>query len=116
MEKQYKEQVIEFLESVNRLNKFKKLKQDDTIDNSFSVKLKVSCYNELNLMISALLKASIILLNDDARSQASFSFNEADNNVMNLLEIALQLLPEEEMELLDDLHKIHLQTNTTLNG
>lgn len=43
------------------------------------------------------------------RSQACFSFNEADNNVMTLLEIALQLLPEEEMEVLDDLHKIYLE-------
>jgi hypothetical protein len=30
---------------------------------------------------------------------------------MTLLEIALQLLPEEEMELLDDLHKIHLKAD-----
>lgn len=111
MEIQHTKQVTEFLESMNRINKFKKLKQENISDNSFSVKLKVSCYNELNLMVSSLLKASIILLNDDARSQASFSFNEADNNVMNLLEIALQLLPEEEMELLDDLHKVYLESN-----
>ena len=28
---------------------------------------------------------------------------------MTLLEIALQLLPEEEMELLDELHKLNLK-------
>ena len=111
MEIKHKEKVSEFLESMNRINKFKKLNSENNCDDSFSVKLKVSCYNELNMMISSLLKASIILLNDDARSQATFSFNEADNNVMNLLEIALQLLPEEEMEILDDLHRIHLQAN-----
>ncbi|MEZ0130624.1 hypothetical protein AB9T88_13020 [Flavobacterium sp. LBUM151] len=108
MEIQQKEQVIEFLESMKRLNKFNKLKPVNNSDNSFSVNLKVSGYNELNLMVSSLLKASIILLNYDARSQACFSFNEADNNVMTLLEIALQLLPEDEMEVLDDLHKICL--------
>ncbi|WP_264536813.1 hypothetical protein [Flavobacterium sp. N1736] len=112
MEKKHTEQVTEFLESMKRIDKFKKLKQENSSNNSFSVKLNVSSYNELNLMVSSLLKASIILLNDDARSQATFSFNEADNNVMTLLEIALQLLPEEEMELLDDLHKIHLQSAT----
>jgi len=111
MEIKHKEKVTQFLESMNRINKFKKLNSENNSDNSFSVKLKVSCYNELNMMVSSLLKASIILLNDDARSQATFSFNEADNNVMNLLEIALQLLPEDEMELLDDLHRIHLQAN-----
>jgi hypothetical protein len=111
MEAKHTEEVTAFLESMNRINKFKKLKPDSASKNSFNVELKVSCYNELNLMVSSLLKASIILLNDDARSQANFPFNEADNNVMNLLEIALQLLPEEEMELLDDLHKIHLNSN-----
>jgi len=109
MEIQHKEKVAEFLESMKRIDKFKKLKSENNSDNSFSVKLKVSGYNELNLMVSSLLKASIVLLNDDARSQAYFSFNEADNNVMTLLEIALQLLPEDEVEVLDDLHKIHLQ-------
>ena len=108
MEIQHKEKVTEFLESMQRINKFKKLKPENN-NNSFSVNLKVSGYNELNLMVSSLLKASIILLNDDARSQACFPFNEADNNVMTLLEIALQLLPEDEMEVLDDLHKICLQ-------
>jgi beta-glucosidase-like glycosyl hydrolase len=109
MQKQHKQQVTEFLESMQRMNKFKKLKSENNSANSFSVKLKVSGYNELNLMVSSLLKASIVLLNDDARSQACFPFNEAHNNVLTLLEIALQLLPEDEMEVLDDLHKIYLQ-------
>ena len=109
MEIQHTEKVTEFLESMQRMNKFKKLKSENNSDNSFSVELKVSGYNELNLIVSSLLKASIILLNDDARSQACFPFNEADHNVMTLLEIALQLLPEDEMEVLDDLHTICLQ-------
>lgn len=109
MEIEHKKQVTEFLESMKRLNKFKKLKSENNSDNSLSINLKVSGYNELNLIVSSLLKASIILLNDDARSQATFSFNETDNNVMTLLEIALQLLPEDEMEVLDDLNKIYLR-------
>ncbi|WP_374172160.1 hypothetical protein [Flavobacterium tructae] len=75
----------------------------------YSIPLKVSGYNELNLMVSDLLKASIILLNDDARNLSSI-VSVSDINVMTLLEIALQLLPEEEMELLDDLHKLYLKT------
>jgi hypothetical protein len=111
METKHTVKVTEFLESMKRIDKFKKLKSENNSDNSFSVNLKVSGYNELNLIVSSLLKASIILLNDDARSQACFPFNEADNNVMTLLEIALQLLLEDEMEVLDDLHEIHLQSN-----
>lgn len=95
---------------MNNVEYFKKLKPENNIDNSFSVTLKVSSYNELNLMVSDLLKASIILLNEDSRSLSSLT-TVADINVMTLLEIALQLLPEQEMELLDDLHKIHLQSD-----
>ena len=108
MEIQHKEQITEFLESMNRINKFTKLKPENSNDNSLNVTLRVSCYNELNLMVSDLLKASIILLNDDARN-LSKTTTASDINVMTLLEIALQLLPEDEMELLDDLHKLHLQ-------
>ncbi len=59
-------------------------------------------------MVSDLLKASIILLNPDARGLSSFT-KDNQVNVMTLLEIALQLLPEEEMELLDDLHQLSLK-------
>lgn len=110
MQTQHKKQVTEFLESMNRINKFKKLKSGNNTDNSFSVSLKVSGYNELNLMVSDLLKASILLLNDDARNLSSV-VSVSDINVMTLLEIALQLLPEDEMELLDDLHQVYLEEN-----
>jgi hypothetical protein len=108
MEIQHKQQAAEFLELMNERNHFKKLKPENNKDNSFSVKLKVSGYNELNLMVSDLLKASIILLNEDSRNLSSVA-TVSDINVMTLLEIALQLLPEEEMELLDDLQKLNFK-------
>ncbi|MFH7002344.1 hypothetical protein [Flavobacterium bizetiae] len=111
MEIQHTKQVWEFLESMNRMNKFTTLKSEHNDDNSFSVPLKVSGYNELNLMVSDLLKASIVLMNKEARSLTNFE-SDTDINVVTLLEIALQLLPDQEMELLDDLHKIHLNSNT----
>lgn len=64
METQHKQQVVEFLELVKERKHFKKLETESNKDNSFSVKLKVSGYNELNLMVSDLLKAGIILLNE----------------------------------------------------
>ncbi|UUF16891.1 MULTISPECIES: hypothetical protein [Flavobacterium] len=98
-------------ELMNKRNYFTKLKQEYKEDSSFTIPLRVSSYNELNLIVSDLLKASIVLMNKEARSLAVFH-KETDINVLTLLEIALQLLPEEEMELLDDLHKIYLQTDT----
>ncbi|WP_428231642.1 hypothetical protein [Flavobacterium sp.] len=110
METQHTKQVAELLELMKNTKDFRKLKSENNSNNSFSVNLKVSGYNELNLMVSDLLKASIILLNDDARSLSSFTANSGVD-VMTLLEIALQLLPEQEMELLDDLHKIYLESD-----
>ncbi|MEN2401036.1 hypothetical protein GKZ90_0014715 [Flavobacterium sp. MC2016-06] len=113
MEIKNKEQVTEFLELMNRGNYFTKLKQENKIEKSFVVPIKVSCYNELNIMISDLLKASILILTSDTENLSNCTTN-TNINALTLLEIALQLLPEEEMELLDDLHKIHLQSDATL--
>ena len=110
MEAQQSEETNKFLELLNKGKDFRKLTPDSDNKKSFTVPLKVSCYNELNLMVSDLLKASIVLLNSEVRSLSSFTAN-TDINVMTLLEIALQLLPETEMELLDDLHKIHLESD-----
>ena len=110
METQHTKQVTELLELMHKTKDFRKLKPENNSYNSYNVTLKVSGYNEMNLMVSDLLKASIILLNDDAKSLSSFTAN-SDVNVMTLLEIALQLLPEQEMELLDDLHKIYLESD-----
>jgi hypothetical protein len=96
------------VELMNKVNYFTKLKTEQKTGNSFAVPLKVSSYYELNRMVSDLLTASIILLHPDAKSLSSFT-NHSDSNVITLLEIALQLLPEEEMELLDDLHKLHAE-------
>ncbi|KRD58499.1 hypothetical protein ASE40_19420 [Flavobacterium sp. Root935] len=108
METQNKERAEELLELINKGRYFTKLNPEPKEANSFTIPLKVSSYNELNLMVSDLLKASIILLNPDANGLSSFT-KDNNVNVMTLLEIALQLLPEEEMELLDDLCKFNLE-------
>lgn len=108
MELQNKERAEELLEFINNGRYFTKLKPETKENNSFTIPLKVSSYNEINLMVSDMLKASIILLNPDARGLSSFT-KDQNINIMTLLEIALQLLPEEEMELLDDLHNVYLE-------
>ncbi|SCY25195.1 hypothetical protein SAMN02927916_1617 [Flavobacterium anhuiense] len=107
IEMQNKERAEELLELISKGSYFSKLKPEPKETNSFSIPLKVSSYNELNLMVSDLLKASIILLNPDANGLSSFT-KDNNVNVMTLLEIALQLLPEDEMELLDEVCKIQL--------
>lgn len=108
MEAQNKKRAEELIEIINKGKYFTTLKPEAKEINLFAIPLKVSSYNELNLMVSDLLKASIILLNPDAQSLSSFT-KDNNVNVITLLEIALQLLPEDEMELLDDLYKVYLE-------
>jgi len=87
---------VDFLESVSKMKYFTKLNSDQKNDNSFSVMLKIASYNELNIIISSLLKASINALNNKSDSE--------EIDIMLLLEMALQLLPSDEMELLDEIY------------
>lgn len=94
MESQQNEMLLQLLK---RGNYFAKLKTNN--DNSLETTIKVSSYNELNQMVCSPLKTCINTLQNDASN-----LSENGTNVLILLEMALQLLPECEMELLDELH------------
>ena len=105
MKADHKESVTEFLDLMSKIKYFTKLKPDNKNNNLFKTELKIASYNELNLLVSDLLKVSIAALKSDTPSSASVS----GINVLILLEIALQLLPDAEIELLDELYKLHLK-------
>lgn len=106
MKTEHTESVTEFLDLMSKIKYFTKLKPDNKNSNLFKIELKMASYTELNLLVSDLLKVSIAALKSDVPdSSASVS----GINVLLLLEIALQLLPEAEIELLDELHKLHLK-------
>lgn len=98
METQHKESLSELLQVMKRVNYFNILKPNE---DSFTATIKVSGYSELQIMISSLLKGSISLLQAETSGKA---FPDA----MVLIEMALQLLPNDEMELLDELHRVGL--------
>lgn len=99
MKVEHKEPASDILELMHKMNYFTKLKPDSSTNNWFNVPIKVTSYQEINLMVSSLLKTSISLLKNDN--------SETRIDAMILLEIALQLLPNDEMELLDELHRIY---------
>jgi hypothetical protein len=106
MKTEHTESVTEFLELMSKIKYFTKLKPDNKNSNLFKIELKMASYTELNLLVSDLLKVSIAALKSDVPdSSASVS----GINVLLLLEIALQVLPDAEIELLDELHKLHLK-------
>lgn len=100
MEVQQKEQVATVLELMSQMNYFSKLKPDSENDNLLSTPVKASSYCELSLMISSLLKSSIGLLKQDDPTEKAI-------DLIILLEIALDLLPNDEMDLLDKLYQMN---------
>ncbi|MFD1605896.1 hypothetical protein ACFSJW_04770 [Flavobacterium artemisiae] len=98
MNEQSKLSLTDFLEFAARVNYFTKLKPSKKNTNSFKTMVTITCYNELMQSIISLLRTSINTLQQE-ESQTAI-------DVMLLLEIAIQLLPSDEMELLDELYKV----------
>lgn len=98
MTENHKEPITDFLELVTKVNYFTKLQPESEDNNTLKTKLQIASYTELNLTISSLLKASITMLKND-NSEVAIA-------TTLLLEMALKLLPDDEMELLDKLHQI----------
>ncbi|MBS7252448.1 hypothetical protein [Flavobacterium branchiicola] len=98
MEVEKRETVTDFVELLNKVKYFKKLKPDPKNDNSFNVWVKIASCSELNLTIASLLKSSISVLKEEP--------TEAGMDVLLLLEMALQLLTSDEMELLDIINQL----------
>ena len=106
MKADHKESVTEFLDLMSKIKYFTKLKPDNKNSKLFKTELKIASYTELNLLVSDLLKVSIAVLKSDTQDSSA---SASGINVLLLLEIALQLLPDAEIELLDELHKLHLK-------
>ncbi|RZJ77123.1 MAG: hypothetical protein EOO47_17705 [Flavobacterium sp.] len=98
MKEQSKLSVTDFLEFATNVNYFTKLKPNLKNHNLLKTDITITCYNELMQSIFSLLRTSITILKDE-QSQTAI-------DAMLLLEIAVQLLPNDEMELLDELYKI----------
>jgi hypothetical protein len=108
METLNKESIADFLERMNRIEYFTQLKRDQKKEDLFILELKVSGYNEVSLMIADILKVSILALDSDP-PYISDTIRNPEINVLGLLEIALQLMPHGELELLDELHQFYLK-------
>jgi hypothetical protein len=103
------------LQLVNKFKYFTKLKPDRKNGESFIVELKVSGYSEVNSMLADILKVSILALENDP-PYVSRTIQNPEINVMGLLEIAVQLLPHGEMELLDEVYQFYLNQEIEANS
>lgn len=115
METDEKDSKTDLVQLVNRFKYFTKLKPDPKNEELFVMELKVSSYNEINSMLSDILKVSILALENDP-PYVSRTIQNPEINVMGLLEIAVQLLPHGEMELLDEVHQFYLNQKLEHNS
>lgn len=111
MEKAKQDFQPDFVDLMNRIDFFSKLKADQEKQGSFILELKVSGYNELSIIIADLLKVSILALESDP-PYVSELIKNPEINVLGLLELVLQLMPRREFELFDELHQFYLSQNT----
>ncbi|KAF2331978.1 hypothetical protein [Flavobacterium daemonense] len=107
MEIEEKDSHRDFVSLMNKIDFFTKLKTDQEKENSFVLEVKVSGYNELSIMIADLLKVSILALESDP-PYVSELIRNPQINVLGILELALQLMPQREFELFDELHQFYI--------
>ncbi|WP_281234625.1 hypothetical protein [Flavobacterium gelatinilyticum] len=98
MEEKLEQPINDLLKFAANVNYFTKLKPNLKDHNSLKTDITITCYNELMQTIFSLIRTNISMLQNE-ESQTAI-------DAMLLLEIAVQLLPNDEMELLDELHKI----------
>lgn len=91
-------QLIHFLETAGKKHYFTKLEIENPVDTSLTNRFKIDTYTELMLTITSLIRTSITILRSE-------EYNSGNDAVL-LLEMAKNLLPDDEMELLDELYSI----------
>lgn len=87
---------------------FALLKPCEFREQSFNVPLQFSGHADVIFTVMDIIKVAILALEVDEPYDSNHIVNSRIN-IRNLLEIALQLIPMEEMQLLDEIHQLHLQ-------
>ena len=100
---------IKTLEELRELtgNCFKTLRPDKHKKGSYTIELNVDGYLDLLFTIANLIKVSILALDSD--ETCSSEVQNPPINITNMLEIALQLLPYDEAEFLDQSRELLLK-------
>jgi hypothetical protein len=96
------------LEDLQRFpNIFSKLTAENAETEALTVKVMVSGYSGLVFLVMDILKAALFALESDTPYKTSED-RYPHPDIANLIDLAIQLMPLEELELLDILHQHHL--------
>lgn len=88
---------------------FKTLRPNNHKKGLYTIDLDVEGYLDLLFTVANLIKVSILALDSD--ESCSSQVPDPATNIKNMLEIALQLLPYEEAEFLDQSRELLLKEN-----
>lgn len=93
---------------INTHRYFTHLKPCEHRKQSYTAQLNFAGYADVIFTVMDILKVSVLALEAD-EPYGSTQIVDSKVNVRNLLEIALQLVPLEEMQLLDEIHERYQQ-------
>jgi hypothetical protein len=106
METEKLKDVTAFAAKIETAQQFNTLTPHRYGRDSYSAELQFEGYNHLMLTIMDILKICVIAL--DAQEDLAPQFHSA-SNISSVLDIALQLMPMEESQVLDDCFQLHLK-------
>lgn len=89
---------------------FSMLKPHRHNKNRLEASIVVDGYQELMFLISDLIKVSLLALENED-SSASDEIRNPNSNIAGVLALVLQLIPYDELQMLDIIHKHHLKKN-----
>jgi hypothetical protein len=85
---------------------FKTLEPVAAKEHIHTAEIRVSSYSELVYIASNMLKLCIFALREDDEPQITHTVKNPLINVVAILEVVAQLIPLEEIELLDVIHEL----------
>jgi hypothetical protein len=87
---------------------FSMLKPHSHNNNKLEASIGIDGYQELMFLITDLIKVSLLALEAEDPSQSD-EIRNPNSNIAGVLALVLQLIPYEELQMLDILHKHHLK-------
>ena len=95
---------IENLNEIKRLSDgyLNKLKPNYDKTEPYTVEIKLRNYSELGCIISGLLELCVVALNESGNPERG---KNVSTNISTILEVALQLLPVDEFDLLTEIQQ-----------
>ena len=110
METEKLKDVADFAAKLETAQQFNILTPSRYGKDSYSAEIQFGGYNHLVLTIIDIMKVCVVAL--DAQEDLAPQFHSA-SNISAVLDIAIQLMPMEESQILDDCHQLYLRLKQT---